>query len=319
MSVKKPYFWKQTDRRWASYSWRGMTIGGGGCGPTSLANVISPLRKKTVNPKTVFKWLCKRGYVLPGAGTYHSGISAALKNWGIKYKQTYSDAEAYESLKKGYWLIGVVGPSRWTSAGHFIVLYGLTSTGRVLVSDPYSSSDYCQKNGTWSEYARANKNNWISIDPTAYPNGRYEGHKASKTYTMYADGASHGSLTINVRKGRGTKYGVKGTIKNGTKLKLYSYKNGWYRIKSGKYKGYYVSKTRVSNLQPYVRTWKAIKTMNVRGGATTKAKIIGSLKKGKKIKSSKRLGDWVYLPAKKGWVRFRSADGKTRYLKKITQ
>lgn len=309
--MKKPFFWKQTDKSWASYSWHGMTIGGGGCGPTSGANIISPITGKKVTPKTTFKWLCKHGYILPGQGTYHSGISAMLKHWGIKFKQTYSDSEAYNSLKSGKWLLGCVGPSRWTYSGHFIVLYGLTKSGHVLVSDPYSSSDYCQKKGTWNEYARANKNNWIAIDPNQLSKDKKA--KASKTVIMYVDCA-----LANIRKGRGTKYGVKGKLKRGTKLKLYNYKNGWYKIKSGKYKGCFISKTRVTNLPPFVHDWKLLTEMNIRTGGTTKAEVIGKVKKGTVIKSSKRQGDWVYFPALKGWVRRISADRKKKYMKQVS-
>ena len=310
----KPDFLKQTDPRWAKYSWHGMTIGGGGCGPTSLTNVINPLQLLNLTPKTVFKWLCKHGYVLPGVGTYHSGISAALKHWNIKFKQTYSDTEAYNSLKAGNWLIGVVGPSRWTSAGHFIVLYGLTSSGHVLVSDPYSSSDYCQKNGTWNEYARANKNNWISINPKEYPGWKKaQKPKVSKTFIKYVDVEE-----ANIRKGRGMKYGVKAKVKRGTKLKLYSYKNGWYRIKSGKYKGYYIGRKALTNLKPFVYTWKALNNRNVRKGATTKASVIGVMNKGMKLKSSKKLGDWLYFPTLKGWVRYVSGNKKKKYLKQVS-
>ena len=309
---KKPYFWKQTDKHWASYSWHGMTIGGGGCGPTSGANVISPIRNIKVTPKMTFKWLCKHGYVLPGIGTYHSGISAMLKHWKIDFKQTYSDSEAYNSLKKGYWLIGVVGPSRWTTAGHFIVLYGLTSSGKVLVSDPYSSSDYCQKNGTWAEYAKANKNNWIAIDPYQYSN-KNKKPAVTKTVTMYVD-----TRTANVRKDRGKKYGVKAVIKRGTKLKLYDYKNGWYRIKSGKYKGYYIGRKVLTNLPPYVYKYKALSNRNIRKGATLKADVVGVMHKGEIRQSSKKLGDWVYFPTLKGWVRYVSKDKTKRYLKKVS-
>lgn len=306
----KPYFYKQTDKRWATYSWHGMTIGGGGCGPTSIANVVSPLRKK-VTPKTVFKWLCKHGYILPGVGTYHSGITAALKHWKIKFKQTYSDAEAKKSLKKGQWVLGVVGRSRWTSSGHFIVLYGLTKSGHVLVSDPYSSSDYCQKQGTWNEYAKANKNNWICIDPKDYK-ARENDPKSTKTYIMYTD-----SELSNVRAGHAKNTKVVAKLARGTKLTLHNYYKGWYQIKKGKYKGKWIGQSHLTNLPPYVAKWQTQSQRYIRNGATTKADIIGKAPKGKSYVSSKMLGDWVFIPSVDGWIRYKSHDGKKKYMKKL--
>lgn len=47
----------------------------------------------------------------------------------------------------------------------------------------------------------------------------------------------------NIRKGRGTKYDVVGRVPNGTALEVTSLKNGWYKIASGSYKGYYISQS----------------------------------------------------------------------------
>lgn len=304
-----PRFFKQTDARWADVSWRGMTIRYAGCGPTSVANVVSAL-KKTVYPNEVWGWICSHGYMAPGQGTYHSGISAALKHYGItKFKQTYSDAEALKSLKKGQWILGVVGPSRWTTGGHYIVLYKLRSNGKISVSDPYSSSDYCQKNGTWKEYARANKNNWICIDPKDYKKSSSSDKKDTTVYSLFVKCAR-----ANVRKGRSTKYGVVGKLPRGTKLTLTSYSKGWYKIKAGKYKGYFISEKTLTKHQPHIATYKALVNMNVRSTYSLKGKIVRTVKKGTKVKSASKQGDWIYVPSVKGWMRIK---GKKTYMKKV--
>ena len=311
MAVVKPYFYKQTDSRWASYSWRGMTIGGGGCGPTSIANAASALVKK-VSPKTVFKWLCKNGYILPGAGTYWSGITAGLKHYGVdKFTVTSDTNKAKACLKKGQWVLTVVGPSRWTSGGHYILIYKLKSNGKLSISDPYSYSNYCQEDAPFSDYARAEKNSWICIDPKDYPKSGGK-IKKSKTFLRYTQKANN-----NIRKGRGTKYGVKAVLKRGVKLILHDYKNGWYRIKAGKYKGYYIHKNNLSTTRKYVHTYQTLRKMNVRAGYTNSAKIIRTVKKGTKLVSSKQMGRWRYFPAVKGWIKRVSSDDKTLYLKKI--
>ena len=311
----KPFFWKQTDKRWCNKRIGSMTLGGGGCGPTSIANTVSPLLRKNYTPAKVWDYMKKRGYLIPGAGSTWAGITATLKHYDIKFDVTYNDSMVKQYLEKGYWMIGLCGPSRWTSAGHYIVIYELHSNGTISVSDPYSSSDYCQKNGTLDEYLRCNKCNWIAINPKDYPGGQTEkptDEKTSKTVILYVDTAK-----ANIRKGRGLNYGIKAVVDRGTKLKLYAPQDGWYKIKSGKYKGYFISETVLTRFVPYVHTYKALSPMNVRKGAGKSTAIKGAVKKGVKLESSKRSGDWLYFPALKGWIREISSDRKTTYLKKI--
>ena len=310
-----PYFWKQTDSRWRNKSYKGMTLGAGGCGPTAIANTISPLLMKNYTPAKVWNYMAKRGFLIPGKGSTWAGITETLQHYGISFKVTYSDTEVRRYLAKGYWMIGLCGPSRWTSSGHYITIYKLTAAEKVLVSDPYSSSDYCQKDAYLSEYLKCNKCNWIAIDPEAYPGGQKtepKPGKETKVQTLYVDTAA-----ANIRKGRGTNYGVKAVVKRGQKLKVYSLQGGWYKIKAGTYKGYYISETVLTRFEPYEHTFKALYKMNVRNGASKNAAIKGTAKKGTKLTSNKRSGDWLYFPALHGWIRQKSGDGEKTYLKKI--
>lgn len=313
MSIK-PYFWKQTDSRWRNKRIGSMTLGSGGCGPTAIANTISPLLKKNITPPKVWDYMKKHNYIIPGRGSLWNGITQTLKHYGIKFSVTYSDAEVKKCLERGEWLIALAGASRWTTSGHYFTIYGLKSNGKILVSDPASSSDYRQKDGTLAEYLRANKCNWIRINPKDYPGGQSapKKEKTTKTVIMYVDTAK-----ANVRKGRGLKYGVKAVVSRGDKLKLYSLQDGWYRIKSGKYKGYYIAESVLTRFEPYVHTYKTLFRMNVRKGAGQSTAIKGTVNKGVKLTSSKRSGDWLYFPALKGWVRRISGDNKKLYLKKI--
>lgn len=311
----KPYFWKQTDKRWSSKRIGSMTLGAGGCGPTTIANIASPLLQKNLTPAKVWDHMKKKGYLIPGAGSIWAGITETLKWAGIKkFKVTYSDQEVREGLEKGCWMIGLCGSSRWTRSGHYITIYKLKANGKISVSDPYSGSDYCQEDGTLDEYLRCNKCNWILIDPKDYPGGQTTpaDGKVSKVVILYVDTAK-----ANIRKGRGLKYGIKGIVDRGTKLKLYALQDGWYKIKSGKYKGYFISETVLTRFEPYEHTYKALCPMNVRKGAGKSTAKKGTVKKGVKLVSSKRSGDWVYFPAIKGWIRVKSGDGKVTYMQKI--
>lgn len=307
MSIK-PYFWKQTDKRWRYKSVGSMTLGAGGCGPTTIANIVSPLLGKTITPAKVWNYMVSKGYIIPGAGSTWDGITKTLRHYGIKHQVTYSDAEVRKCLEQGMWVLGLAGPSRWTSSGHYFCIYDLRSNGRLSISDPYSSSDYCQRDGTLAEYLRANKCNWISIDPTKYPGYKKYKAKHTKVSIMYVDNS-----TSNIRKARSMKSGVVAKVTRGTKLKVCNPQNDWYKIYSGKYKGYYIHAHQLTAFEPYVHWYRAETNMNVRKGAASGAEIVGIIKKGTKVQSTKRSGDWIYNP-KHGWIRTVSADKSRKYM-----
>ena len=309
---------KQYDSRWAGYKWHGDTIGASGCGPTAVANIVSAL-KKSVTPKDVFKFLCKKGYFYPNQGTAWAGITAALKHYGINdFKVTSSGDAAKTALKKGHWLIGIVTKSRWTHGGHFIVLYGITKSGHVLVSDSASNSDYRQKDGTFAEYRKAECNQWLDIDPKRYKKAGTPVKKATPTpkkdthkYVFYIS-----DKYANVRKGRSTQYGVKGVLNRNDKVILTNFKGDWYQIASGKFAGGFLHKSVLSKYAGIDRTYQTLEEMNVRDGYTTKGtKVLKTFKKGTKFKATKKRGDWVYCPAVKGWVCVKC--GNETYLKQI--
>lgn len=311
----KPAFYKQTDKAWRNVSYGGMTLGEGGCGPSSIANVVTAVTGKKVTPKKVWKYMVKHGYIIPGVGSTWDGITKTLKHYKVNGALTYSDEAVRKALKNGKWILGDAGPSRWTTSGHFIVIYKLTATGKIRVSDPYSSSDYCQKNGTLSEYLGCNKVNWI-IDPKDYPlkgKDKTDKHK-TKRITLYVE-----TYRANIRKGPGIKYGVKGVVKRGDKLTLsvHMANDGWYRIATGRYKGYYIAASVLTKHRLYEHVFKANVALNVRKGASSKAEILRTIKKGTKVTTSKRSGDWIYVPALHGWLRTRSADKKTNYMTEV--
>ena len=304
----KPNFYKQYDKDWAGVSGNGATVAKNGCGPTSIANVVSVLVDSAVTPATVFEYMAAHKYVSGMYGSTWNGITQTLKHFGItKFRVTSSADAAKKAIKAGHWVIGVVTYSRWTSGGHFIVLYDLNSKDCCQISDSASSSDARQKNGPWTEYKAAEREQWIDIDPKDYPNAPGKA-KASTVFTLWVSDAY-----ANVRKGRGVKYGVKGILKRGAKLTLYSYSNGWYRIKAGKFKGYYISEKTLSKYEPYVKVFELLEEMNLRKGYSTKTDVIKTLPKGTKVKSSKKKGNWIYVPLYKGWVCVQS--GEKTYLK----
>lgn len=318
MAVSKPSFMKQTDSRWSAKSFKCTdggyaSVGRAGCGPSCIANVVDALIKP-ITPLTVFKYACEQGYMTSNSGTYWNGISKMLEHYGVKkFKMTQDTSAAKKALAKGHWLIGVVKKSRWTNGGHYILLYKMTSAGKVWVSDSAASSDYRQKDGTWKEFANAAKCMWIDIDPADYA-GAKKNTKEAKTYTYWVYKEEGG----NVRKGRGTKYDKTGTIKYGTKIKVKALKNKWWEIASGKFSGGFISQNNLSKYEPYKATYKVVvNSLHVRDGYSTDGtKVLKTVKKNTKIECTKKKGHWVYVPAYKGWMCVK--DNNKRYMKKVS-
>ena len=110
-----------------------------GCGPTAFAMVASYLTGSTITPVDAVAW-CGNSYYKAGEGTYWSYFQAAASHFGCGSVTQTMDANAVlQALSEGRPVISSQGPGLFTSAGHFIVLRGLTADGKVLVNDPNDS------------------------------------------------------------------------------------------------------------------------------------------------------------------------------------
>lgn len=117
----------------------GATISSHGCGPTSLAIVISSILNEDHDPVELTNYVCSRGACTAG-GTSWDGINDAAKHYGLNVKDSYDNQEVVDSLASGNSLvISLMCPGHFTSGGHFIVLTGVTSDGKVTVADPAST------------------------------------------------------------------------------------------------------------------------------------------------------------------------------------
>lgn len=127
-------------------------IGNSGCGPACMAMIIVTLTgNESVTPVTLCKWALQRGYKLQGQGTsydyfvpqgrayditisrmntvnnYHNGSNAIAK--------TVRGKVIDEITNKGNWVIAVMGPSIWTTWGHYVIAYG-SEDDKVYIKDP---------------------------------------------------------------------------------------------------------------------------------------------------------------------------------------
>lgn len=140
-------YFNQLDERYASKHYGTDDIGGYGCGPTSMAIVVSSLTDETVDPVQMAKWSYEHGYWASGDGSYHGLIPAAAKAWELPVEGCGGDERQRisDALSSGKLVVALMDEGHFTQSGHFIVLRGVRD-GKILVADPAS---YERSEQTW--------------------------------------------------------------------------------------------------------------------------------------------------------------------------
>lgn len=134
-------YFNQLDERYANELYGTDYIGGYGCGPTTMAIVVSSLSGETVNPAEMAEWAYQNGYWCKGSGSYHSLIPAAAQSWGLSVSgcTTSESQRIVDALSEGKLVVAIMSKGHFTSGGHFIVLRGVKD-GKIMVADPASYS-----------------------------------------------------------------------------------------------------------------------------------------------------------------------------------
>lgn len=134
-----PYF-NQTDARWGANSYGNSTIYSGGCGPTSLAMIVSGLTENKVTPDIVARWSYANGHRAEGQGSYWSLMTAGGNYYGLNVEPVSrrNPNKIVQALSEGYPVIVAMGKGHFTNGGHFIVLRGITIDRKILIHDSAS-------------------------------------------------------------------------------------------------------------------------------------------------------------------------------------
>ena len=149
--VRDTIYYSQTDSRWAQEYYGGKdTIGEFGCGPTSLAIVISSLTETKIDPVQMCAWAFEKDYWYLKSGSKHNLIPEAAAIFGLKVQGVENSPEAEgklrTALENGNMVIALMGKGSFTGSGHFVVFYGMNEDGLVYVADPASEEN---TNKTW--------------------------------------------------------------------------------------------------------------------------------------------------------------------------
>ena len=112
-----------------------------------MSMVVSTLTGKNIPPPDMIDIATRSGYACDGAGSYHSIVPGLARKFNLKCTGIGSSGpKLKKALQEGKLVVALMGPGDFTKNGHFIVLRGITSDGRVLVNDPASTK---RTNMTW--------------------------------------------------------------------------------------------------------------------------------------------------------------------------
>lgn len=138
-------YFNQQDPRWKN-TYYGATdpIGSYGCGPTTLAMVVSSLTDERITPDAMSAWAYQNGYFCEGSGSYHSIIPQGASGFGLKVENLGLPTKdiLIQRLCTGNVMVALMQKGHFTtSGGHFVILRGTTLDGKILIADPLSQEN----------------------------------------------------------------------------------------------------------------------------------------------------------------------------------
>lgn len=138
--INLPYF-SQRDKRWANAPYGIETIEQAGCGITSMTMVLNGLIPDlNILPPEVASWSYSNGYYVDNVGTSWGLFGALADKYGLRMKNLSRNRpqQILDELAKGNPVVVSLDPGSFVRGYHIIVLRGIASDGKILVSDPWS-------------------------------------------------------------------------------------------------------------------------------------------------------------------------------------
>lgn len=128
----------QFDPRWGYLAYgSGGTVGSSGCGPACLSMAVFYLTgNRECTPGAIAQYSLDNKYYVEGIGTSWSLLTDYPAEYGLtSYQVQLREANLKAELDKGRFLICSVREGDFTSAGHFILIYGYDENG-FKINDP---------------------------------------------------------------------------------------------------------------------------------------------------------------------------------------
>lgn len=125
-------YFNQGDSAWNQ---NGYCIAKAGCGPTSMAVVITSLTGKWVTPLDTAIWGYQHGFY-SREGSAHEMIPAMATAYGLRCQGAGTEYQSIKkALKAGKPVVCLMGPGYFTRGGHFMVLVAIDNNDCVTVAD----------------------------------------------------------------------------------------------------------------------------------------------------------------------------------------
>lgn len=141
-------YYCQYEEPWADYAYGDSTISVCGCGPTTMAIVVSTLTNQTITPIDAAEYATEHGFYFNRVGTMWSYFVRGAEGYGLTSVNHGDDLmTALECIPEGGMVVITVGKSDGTGNelyrgnGHFMAIRGITEEGKILVADPASRSN----------------------------------------------------------------------------------------------------------------------------------------------------------------------------------
>ena len=130
----------QWDRRWGYLDYGDDVAGLTACGPMCLAMAGWGLTgdHDTFRPDHVIRFAIEEGYCVTGQGSSWTLISEGGEKLGLEVEELpLVEGLIIENLEAGHPVICIMGPGKFTTGGHFIVLTDYKN-GHYRINDPNS-------------------------------------------------------------------------------------------------------------------------------------------------------------------------------------
>lgn len=284
-------YYSQLDSRWASkpYTSTGnssQTIGSSGCAPTTASMVVTAI-KGAITPDKMSSLFVQNGYRSANNGTYLSAFRAVADEFNIGYEESYSLDRAVELLRNNHYVACSCANGLFTTGGHLILIAGIDGD-TLKIYDPYLYSGKFETSTRRGKVTVNGNTVYCSIDnfrryanATRYFAYAHDGNVPinndkpviTNNYTRYVSVNS----SLRVRTAPNGK--IVGSLKNGTKVTVYSTSGNWSEIGTNRWvSSSYLRSASITNNtttsgKKYTRGKYKVRTnINVRYGAGTNYK-----------------------------------------------
>ncbi|MDB5168792.1 MAG: hypothetical protein JWO41_148 [Candidatus Saccharibacteria bacterium] len=137
-------FFSQCDPSWGKNNYGDATICAAGCGPSSMAMIVTNLTGQVVTPATIAAYADSHSlYYYDAAGNGQGSkweiAPAIAQQYSLKSVAVGADIAKISAILKAGGLVAAPGDGAdpYTTSGHYIVIRAVTADGKWKVADPF--------------------------------------------------------------------------------------------------------------------------------------------------------------------------------------